>query len=422
MPSPTALIPAAYRGLLIDRRTRRLLGAMGVSSLGDGMSAVTVAWLAIQVGPSRHVGIYVGLALAAYTLPGVAGALAFAPLLRGRDARSLVLAHCLLRAGFLGAIGVLWALGTLSSLGYVGLLAGSSVMAAWGNAGKYTLLAELGGSTGRLAANSLASTQEFLAVIIGPSLAGLLLAPIGPGALIALDAASFAFLGVQAGRLPRDPAAPDTAAEPVDRKAAGSGLRLLRRPDLLRLIALTWAFFFLYGPVEDALPVYVAHDLHASAGLLGAYWSSFGVGALAATLITGTLRNHDVRRTTLLIVAGWGACLLPFGFAPVGVTLACFAVGGLVYGPFVPLSYALFQSATTPDRLPTVLAARSAVVMTATPLGMALGGPIVGAVGASGTLALSGAATVALAAAAGVVRPRSCNFWRRGDAKGCMIE
>jgi MFS family permease len=421
VPSPTALIPTAYRALLVERRTRRLLGAMGVSSLGDGMSAVTVAWLAIQVGPARHVGVYVGLAMAAYTLPGVVGALAFAPLLRRRNARSLVLANCMLRAGFLGAIGLLWALGALSQAGYLGLLAGSSVMAAWGNAGKYTLLAELGGESGRLAANSLASTQEFLAVIIGPSLAGLLLAPIGPGALIALDAASFAFLGGQAWRVPL--ATPDRPAEPIDREAAESGLRLLRRPDLLRLIVLTWAFFFLYGPVEDALPVYVARDLHASASLLGAYWSAFGVGALAATLITGTLRNHDIRRTTLLIVAGWGACLVPFGFAPVGVTLVCFAVGGLVYGPFVPLSYALFQAATTPDRLASVLAARSAVVMTATPLGTALGGPIVGAVGASRTLALSGAATVALAGVGAITRPtRSRNSGPPGTAEGCSIE
>jgi hypothetical protein len=40
----------------------------------------------------------------------------------------------------------------------------------------------------------------------------------------------------------------------------------------------TWVFFFLYGPVEVALPVYVAVDLQAPAGLLGAYWTTFGVG------------------------------------------------------------------------------------------------------------------------------------------------
>jgi predicted MFS family arabinose efflux permease len=149
-----------------------------------------------------------------------------------------------------------------------------------------------------------------------------------------------------------------------------------------------------------ALPVYVARDLHADAELLGAYWTTFGVGALAATLVTGTLRGRNIRRTTLLIVAGWGACLLPFAFAPVGVTLVCFALGGLIYGPYLPITYAQFQSATTPANLPAVLAARSAIILVSTPLGTALGGPLVGALGGAGTLLLSGVLTVALAAAA----------------------
>src|SRR4029450_808033 len=51
-----------------------------------------------------------------------------------------------------------------------------------------------------------------------------------------------------------------------------------------------------------------------------------------------------------------GACLVPFAFAPVGVTIACFAIGGLIYGPFIPLTYALFQSATTTANPPGVLA------------------------------------------------------------------
>ena len=129
-------------------------------------------------------------------------------------------------------------------------------------------------------------------------------------------------------------------------------------------------------PVEVALPVYVAQDLQASAGLLGAYWTSFGVGALLAALLTG-LRARNLRRVILLIVAGWGACLLPFVFAPVGVTLVCFALGGLIYGPLIPLTYALFQSSTTSAHLPRVLAARSAIVMLSTPLGTLIGGPLV---------------------------------------------
>jgi hypothetical protein len=174
------VIPEVYRTLLRDRRTRRLLAGLGVSSLGDGMSTVTIAWLAVQVAPAGELGAYVGLALAAYTLPGVIGALAFTRFVRHRPARALVLVHCLLRAGFLGVIALLWALDALAPSAYVPLLAGSSLMAAWGNAGQYTMLAELGGPDGRLAVNSLASAQVSFAVIVGPALAGLLIAGIGP--------------------------------------------------------------------------------------------------------------------------------------------------------------------------------------------------------------------------------------------------
>ncbi len=362
---------------------------------------VTIAWLAVRTAPAGELGLFVGLAVAAYTLPGAVGALAFGRYLRHRPARALVLADCVLRTGFLGTVVVLAATGALSPATYVAFLAGSSLLTSWGRAGQYTMLAQIGGEDGPLAANSLATAQVWLATIIGPAAAGLLLVRVAPAWVLGFDAATFAFLGVQAWRTHTD--TPATEQQPVDTRAAESGFRLLRRNDLLGLIVLTWLFFFLYGPVEDALPVYVARDLHAHARLLGAFWTSFGVGALVSTLLVGSLRGHATRRITLLIVAGWGACLVPFAFAPVGVTLVCFAVGGLIYGPFIPLTYALFQSITTTANLPSVLAARSAAVIVAAPLGTAIGGPIVAGIGAGWTLTASGAATVLLAAVATAV-------------------
>jgi predicted MFS family arabinose efflux permease len=396
--------------LLRERRARRLLSGLGVSSLGDGMSTVTIAWLAVRIAPAGQLGLFVGMAVAAYTLPGAFGALTLGRYLRRRPARALVLGHCLLRAGFLGTIVILSAAGLLTPAAYVALLAGSSLLASWGSAGEYTLLAELGGAEGRLAANSLASAQVWLATILGPATAGLLLARIAPGWLLAFDAASFAFLGGQAWRMHT---ARPTTAQPVDEAAAGSGFRLLRRHDLLGLIALTWLFFFLYGPVEDALPVYVAHDLHAHARLLGLYWTTFGVGALSSTLLTGALRGRATRTVVLLIVLGWGACLVPFAFAPTAVTLACFAAGGLIYGPFTALTLALFQSITSTANLASVLAARSAALIIASPIGTAIGGPLVAALGAGWTLTTSGAATVLLAAAAATI-------WGRGRSRGAI--
>jgi predicted MFS family arabinose efflux permease len=402
------VIPAGYRGVLGNAQARRLLAGLGVSALGDGMSMVSVAWLAVLIAPGRTAAVFVGLAVAAYTLPGAVGALVLGRFLRRRAARSLVVSDTWLRAGCLLAIALLWLAGSLAPVAYLGLLAGSSVLSAWGNAGQYTLLSELGGPDGRLAANSLYTAQSSLAVIAGPALAGVLVAPLGTGSLLGLDAASFAFLGAAAWRTQLTPAA---AEDPVDVRAAESGFQLLRRLRLISLITVTWLFFFLYGPVEDALPVYVARDLHAGAGLLGAYWASFGLGALVSALVTGALRNHDIRRVTAAIIAGWGACLLPFVFAPAWITLACFAAGGLIYGPFIPLTYTLLQSSVPAAKLPVVLAARSAVIMIASPLGTAVGGPIVAALGAAATLTASGTATVGLAIVTSVL-------WTRGRRPG----
>jgi predicted MFS family arabinose efflux permease len=389
-----------YRRLLADRQTRRFLAGLGVSALGDGLSIVTVAWLAVVIAPAGDSGIFVGVAVAAYTLPGVIGAVLLRRYIAARSAREMVLGHAALRAVCFGLIAVLSIAGALPPYLYVALLAGSSLMYAWGNAGEYTMLSALAGPDGRLAVNSLASAQVSFATIVGPAAAGLLLFVLSPGAILALDAASFAVLGLAAWRTRTD-AGP--TEPPIDTAAAESGFRLLRRRDLLSLTVVTWLFFFLYGPVEVALPVYVARDQAAPAGLLGVYWTSFGLGALVATLITGALRARNMRRVTLFIVAGWGACLLPFAIAPVPITVFSFALGGLIYGPFIPLTYALFQSATPTAKLPEVLAARSAVVMISTPLGTAIGGPLVAGLGASGTLAASGVATILLAAAASVV-------------------
>ena len=64
--------------------------------------------------------------------------------------------------------------------------------------------------------------------------------------------------------------------------------------------------------------------------------------------------------------------------------------------------------ASPPGALAQVIAARSSLLILAAPMGTALGGPIVAALGARGTLLTSGLATVALglATAAALARAR----------------
>ena len=146
--------------MLANRVFRRLILGFAVSYLGDGMSFVAVAWLAIELAPQATAGLWVGGAVAAYTLPGVVGALVFGRRLRRVPARRLLLADNVVRGVFLGAVPLAWLAGLLTLPLYVVLLAVSSLLHAWGSAGKYTLLAELLPDEQRLAANTLVSSLE----------------------------------------------------------------------------------------------------------------------------------------------------------------------------------------------------------------------------------------------------------------------
>jgi MFS family permease len=332
----------------------------------------------------------------------VVGALVFGRRLRRVPARRLLLADNVVRAAFLGAVPLAWLAGLLTPPLYVVLLAISSILHAWGSAGRYTLLAELLPHEQRLAANTLDGSLNFAATIAGPAIAGVLVTYVSSALVIGLDALTYAFLAVLVART-RLPEARDVS--PVDQAAARGGLALLRsHPELLGLLTLTWFFNLLYGPVEVALPLHVTDDLHAPGTLLGLYWTLFGVGALLGALAVGTLRQLPLWPVMIAIVTGWGLTLLPFGLgAPTAVTVACFTLGGAIYGPFVALSVTLMQAKSPPQHLAAMLATRSAALLTASPLGTAIGGPLTTALGPRATLGGSGLATVALGVVACVL-------------------
>jgi MFS family permease len=386
---------------------RRVLPGVLVSALGDGMSMVAVAWLAVQIAPPDQAGVWTGLAVAAYALPAPVGAALLARFVRRFRGAQLVAVDAALRAVALGLVAILAATGLLNPVGYVALLAVSSLLHAWGSAGAYTLVAELLPDEDRVTGNALLSTSTQAAVVVGPALAGGLTALVGPGWVIGADAASFAVLAASCWTAARRRAGPVPGVAPAA-PAAGGWRTILDQPRLLGLIAVTCVFFFLYGPVEVALPVHVAHELHGSPSLLGLYWTVFGIGATLGGLGAGLLRHRPPWLVVVGIIIGWGAALLPLGLTDaVAPGLVGFAAGGVIYGPFTAICTALFQRSTPPQALSRVLAARSALTIPSTALGTLLGGPVVSALGGRPTLLLSALLTIALGASvAGVLWQR----------------
>jgi MFS family permease len=382
---------------------RQVLPAMGLSAIGDGMSVVAVAWLAVSIAPPDQSGIWTALAVAAYALPATFGAALLARLVRRLPSTALVTLDATLRAIALGTIAALAIAGALAPATYVILLAGSSLLHAWGNAGAYTLIAELVPDEDRVTGNALLSTFSQASYVVGPALAGGLAAWAGPGWVIAADAASFAVLAV-ACRLARRSAAsasqvPVPAIPPAVGTATSGGRAILGNPQLAGLLAITCVFYFLYGPVEVALPIHVAQEIHGSAALLGLFWATFGVGAILGGLGAGLLRHQPLWTVVAAIIVGWGAALLPLGLTDaVPPGLIGFAAGGLIYGPFTAICTALFQRSSPPQLVSRVLATRTAITTPSTALGTLVGGPVVAAIGGRHTLLASALLTIALGA------------------------
>jgi DHA3 family macrolide efflux protein-like MFS transporter len=386
---------------------RRLLPGFAVSALGDGMAIVAVSWLAMQLATPAGRGFWVALAVAAYTLPSVLGTIIFGRRLARWSGARLAGWDATLRAASLAAIPLAYATGTLTPILYVVLLACSSLLHSWGSAGRYTLIAEVLPKEHYLAGNALMGAIAEASAIGGPPLAGFLTAAGGPVWVIAADAATFAVLALSYRF-----AVPRTVHPPAPKAGAsrGAGFRVIRRQRrLLGLLALSFGFFFLFGPVYVALPLYVADDLHGSAATLGWFFTAFGAGALGGALVSGYLRRLPLWPVTIGVVVTFGLTMMPIGLgAPTIVSLLAFAAGGAIWAPFMPTSMALLQRSTTPaDRAP-VLAANGAVTVVSVPAGTILGGPLVALLGPRHTLLLCGLTITAfgLVAAALVQRQR----------------
>ncbi|MBO0871439.1 MAG: MFS transporter, partial [Micromonosporaceae bacterium] len=195
---------------------------------------------------------------------------------------------------------------------------------------------------------------------------------------------------------------------PLTAAATGGARAILGDRRLAGLLAVTCVFFFLYGPVEVALPIHIAQQVHGSAALLGAFWAAFGIGAILGGLGAGLLRHRPLWTVVAVIILGWGAALLPLGLTDaVWPGLVGFAAGGLIYGPFTAIGTALFQRSSPPHLISRVLATRTALTTPSTALGTLLGGPAVAAIGGRHTLLASALLTIGLGALVAIATRRS---------------
>src|SRR6185295_2223608 len=175
------------------------------------------------------------------------------------------------------------------------------------------------------------------------------------------------------------------------------GLRRLWQMKIVRYVTLlSLVFFFSYGPLEAALPVYSDAVLRTDARGYGLLWSALAVGALIGTL-SSTLLGKHLRLGIALPLSAllWGASLLPMVFInDLWLAGGLLFLGGLMWGPYTPLETTLLQRSVPRAQLGRVFGARSTLLTAGSPLGLAIGGILLAFVPSTGVIAFSALACI----------------------------
>jgi MFS family permease len=395
-------------GALEEPEFRRLFFARAFSQLGDGLLPVAHSFAVLQVDPSPS---SIGFVLAARGVPNVLFLLVGGVWADRLDRRRLMLATDLLRAGTQALVAFLLLTGRAELWHLIVLAFAYGVGAAFFWPASTGLLPQLV-SPGRLQeANALLTLTESGFSIVGPVLAGIIIAAANPGWAIAVDSTTFLVSASFLARL-RLPAV-----------AAHVRLSFLTelRDGWREFRSRTWLWVDgLYSALGNALtlsPLFALGPVVADRDLDGASsWATIvafaGVGALVGAAVAIRLRPERPLRAgvaALSLLAGPPALLaIPADTVAIAVA-AFFAASGLSF--FNTVFETTMQQYVPPDSLSRVASVDWLLSLGLQPIGFTLAGPLAERIGLSTTLA--GAAIWMLVSTAVVLAIPSVRSLRR---------
>ncbi|MCW2920158.1 MAG: major facilitator superfamily 1 [Thermoleophilia bacterium] len=240
-----------------------------------------------------------------------------------------------------------------------------------------------------MSGNGAMATAENLIWMVGFAFGGILVAAIGVGWAIAIDAATFvvsaAFL-LAIGRVP--PSAPAADRQPFLRELGDGWREMTSRRWLWFVILNATVFLLVYeAPLQVVGPL-TMDDAYDGSRSWGFALSAMGGGAMVGAFLSAT---HRLRRPILWALGAFFACaLVPVMLlveAPLLALAATFAVVGLGFGLFDTVWESTVQSRVPADKVSRVSAWDWMGSMAGMPLGFALAGVLVESVGRTATLA-----------------------------------
>jgi MFS family permease len=243
--------------------------------------------------------------------------------------------------------------------------------------------------------------------LIGPSIAGVVIAAVGEGWCFLADGVSYgaviASLLLMKVNLP---ARAPTEKKVLQELADGFRYAFGFRP--IRAVLLLLALVSLMGmPYTVLMPVIVDKTLHGGPHTLGFLMGATGVGALCGAVYLASRRSIlGLGRIIPLTAALFGVGLISFGASrSVALSLILLVPAGMGFMVQMASSNTILQSVVREDMRGRVMAFYTMAFMGTAPFGSLLAGALAGRIGAPQTVMVGGAACIVGAAVFARVLP-----------------
>jgi MFS family permease len=389
-------LPATLRALRY-RNFQLFFGGQWISLIGTWMQNVAQAWLVYRLTGSS---VLLGLVsfssqVPVFLMAPVGGIVADRfPRRRvviGTQTASMLLALILAALTLTGAVRI-WHIFVLSAL--------LGVVNAFDIPARQAFFVEMVGREDLINAIALNSSMFNASRVIGPAVAGILVASIGEGWCFFANGASY--IAVISGLLmmtvePRKPV--KEPGSPLADVIEGFRFVIASAP-IHHLMMLLGVVSVTGMPFAVLMPIFADQILHGGARGLGILMGASGVGALAGALLLASRETVSGLGRWVAISAGaFGVSLMMFAFSR-SFWLSCALLLPVGFAMMVEMgsSNTLIQT-MSPDHLRgRVMSVYSMMFMGMAPLGAVLSGVAAGRWGAPVTVAVGGIVCVAAAA------------------------
>ena len=377
---------------LRHRDFRLLWAADTIAMLGTQMQRVAIMW---QVYVLTNDPFQLGLLALVRFLPILVFGIVGGVIADQRDRRQvLIWAH----VGLFLTSGTL-AVATFADMASIWLIYLVTFVSSTFNAGagpaRQALIPNLVERREIAGAATIVNLSMQTAGIIGPALGGVLIGPLGVGALYFWNALSFVAVIVAAMMM---------RVRPEPMKITTKGLAaakegfvfLFATPILLAVMALDFAATF-FGTTNTLMPIFAEEILGIGAGGMGLLLSSIAAGAVIGSLVMSVLPvPQRPGRAIIIAIVAYGACIVGFGLSTNLVLSVLFLAGsGAADSISMAMRHAIRNLVTPDEYRGRIAAAHSTFAMGGPQLGEFRAGAVAALIGTPGSVAIGGMMTIA---------------------------